>query len=588
MLLVIVLSGAIAGWRAYTSLTPYDDEGTLMSSVRQFEDGGVLYDKVPSIYGPVYYLYESIPHLITGAPVSHDSVRLVTAILRVAVGLVFFLLIYRATGSLVCALVGHYVGFRACAFMGMETAHPQEICILLLLALLLASCARRPSAIAWFGILCASMALSKINLGIFATAAVAVVLVPALPRGRVQRMVTAITTAGVLALPFALMRAHLDQPATLWCAVTISFSIAAAILAARTNQIHTVRWRDIGIGVLSAFAAAILIASFVMARGTTIGGMIQSLVVLPGTRFVQTINQPLAVGIGAVLWAAMNLVLAWLASRGSLPEVVVVLLKLALATLVVMHIVNRQYASLIGLAAPMMWLAAAPGSRHVRGGLLRPLMSVLGTVQVLYVYPVAGWQTAFVSVLFVAAAALCVWDTLPSLAIVAPPLVRQFAPATVVTLIVLLTITSADAAYSSFRSREPLGLQGAAHLRLEPDLTKALRRLRDEAKSCSMLVSLPGLPSFNLLSGRPMPTGVGGGPWMLVLDNAMQMAAVHEVEAQPHPCAIYYPEAEKSWLLRLEPPPPGPLVRYIVNNLQFQFEVDGYRFLAKRNPAAAR
>jgi hypothetical protein len=95
MIIVIVISGAIAYWRAYSSITPYYDEGTMMLTVRQVENGAALYNQVISIYGPVYYLCEALPYMLSGARVSHDSVRMITTILRVAAGLVFFSCIVR-------------------------------------------------------------------------------------------------------------------------------------------------------------------------------------------------------------------------------------------------------------------------------------------------------------------------------------------------------------------------------------------------------------------------------------------------------------------------------------------------------------
>ena len=553
----------------------------MMLTVRRFHDGGVLYNQVVSIYGPLYYLYESIPHFLNGAPVSQDSVRMVTVFLRVVGGLVFFLLVYRMTGSLVLSLAAHYVAFRALAFMGAETAHPQEICILALIAVPLAACARRPVALAWFGILCAAMTLSKINLGIFAIASLAVVLSMALPRGPIQRAVSNAIALAAILLPFALMKPHLNQPFTLRFAILASLSITAALISARTNRIEPVQWTDIAIGLLAGVTAALLIASFVLTRGTTIGGMVHSLIVIPSTRFVQVLNIQLPLRRLMVAWGAANLVLAMLASRASLPGKLVALLKLAFGAIVVYYLGTDQFPELLGPAIPMLWLVAAPGGRPTPGGgLLRPLLAVLGSIHVLYAFPVAGWQTAFVSVLMVAAAALCVWDTLPWLASVIPTPVTRLAPTATVTLTVVLTLSSAYAAYSTFHSREPLNLPGASHLRLDPRLTATLRQLDEEVKSCSILATLPGLPSFNLRSGKPLPSGTGGGPWMFVVDKKVQDAAVREMESQPHPCAIYYPKAMDIWV-RDGKLASTPLVRYILNDLQPKFESNGYRFLTK-------
>jgi hypothetical protein len=187
---------------------------------------------------------------------------------------------------------------------------------------------------------------------------------------------------------------------------------------------------------------------------------------------------------------------------------------------------------------------------------------------------------ALVSVLMVVAAMICFWDVLPWLASPFPAEAMRFAPAAGAAAITLLTISSAYSSFGHFRSGMPLGLEGAQLLRLQPDLVSALHRLETEAKSCSMLVTMPGLPSFNMLSGRPMPTGMGGGPWMIGMDETAQAAAVRELESQPRPCAIYYPDATRMWMLGGQPAD-RPLVHYILNDLQLKFEASGYRFLVK-------
>ena len=63
-------------------------------------------------------------------------------------------------------------------------------------------------------------------------------------------------------------------------------------------------------------------------------------------------------------------------------------------------------------------LAARHSQDEARRG--RPILfrslAVLGVLQVMYAYPVAGAQGSFVTVIFVAIAAICVYDTLPWLA----------------------------------------------------------------------------------------------------------------------------------------------------------------------------
>ena len=91
-LFVILFSAVTAYYRAFVSLATYDDEGTMMWSVKRFFEGGPLYDRVASIYGPVYYFYQWCAHVLTGTPISHHSVRLVSIAFWVAAAFIVLLL----------------------------------------------------------------------------------------------------------------------------------------------------------------------------------------------------------------------------------------------------------------------------------------------------------------------------------------------------------------------------------------------------------------------------------------------------------------------------------------------------------------
>src|SRR5436305_12707380 len=108
------------------------------------------------------------------------------------------------------------------------------------------------------------MALSKVNLGIFSAASLAVVLIQAMSRNRVQRAISFAVALAAVALPFALMRARLDQALTVRLALLASFSIAAAVLISRTKDIVPVRGRDIALVILGGVVASVLITSFVL------------------------------------------------------------------------------------------------------------------------------------------------------------------------------------------------------------------------------------------------------------------------------------------------------------------------------------
>src|SRR5262245_63759725 len=130
-MILTVPAWIIAYYHAFLSIQPYDDEGTLMDVLRTFLSGRPLYDVVPSIYGPAFYLYEWAAHRLAGSPVDTDSVRFVSVTFAVVSSLLVFWLVYRGTRSIPVASVAFVIGFRALRFIGEEPGHQNELWMLL-------------------------------------------------------------------------------------------------------------------------------------------------------------------------------------------------------------------------------------------------------------------------------------------------------------------------------------------------------------------------------------------------------------------------------------------------------------------------
>ncbi|MEO8595984.1 MAG: hypothetical protein ABI759_21865 [Candidatus Solibacter sp.] len=583
-MLVTALSGAIAWWRAFSSVTVFDDEGTLMLSIQQFFNGEILYNSVRSVYGPVYYLYQWLPHAVTGAPVSHDGVRLISSVFWVATGLALFLLVYRTTGSLTISLAAHFIGFRILRYIGAEVSHPVEMCTLLLLGIGLAATLRRPAAMAWFGVLAGAAVLTKINFGLLVVASLGIVFTLALPRGGPRRVLWPVVAVGAMALPFLLVAGNISLPWVVRLAFLIAISLASVLRVAGEAEVLPLSWRDLGVALLAGLAAISVIASFVVVHGSTVKGMIDSLIVWPASHFAQSWNLRMPVSRLALVWAAVNLLLAWLASRGRLPDSVVRSLKLALAAAVVILGRPDQCVDLLVVAAPMLWLVTIlpPGYPQPRqDSLVRPVFAVLGVLQVLYVYPVAGSQTLFAAVIMVAVAALCLRDTLPWLAARTPFPVRRWAAVAVTLVLFAVNARTALFAYQRFQSMEPLGLPGAVRLRVTPELASSLRRVSAASQACSMLVTQPGMFSLNVFSQRPAPQGINSNIWMLFLDDAEQAAIVRQIQAERSPCVVFNSSLNDWWEERRHLPD-RPLTRFLREGFRVQFETGDYRFMVPK------
>jgi hypothetical protein len=564
----------------------YDDEGTLMLALRSFTSGGVLYDQVRTLYGPLYYLYQIYPRWLLRIPLNHDTARALSASIWVLAAMVIFWIVYRATGSIAFSLVGHYLGFLALEFIGKEVLHPQEMCILVLLCLILAASAPRRVSIVVLGMLAAAIALTKLNLGIFVAVALGLVWVLTLPRGAVRSILLIPALSAAVAVPPLLMWAHIGEGWALRYALLICLSLIAAAVAAACRTIQPVPLWQGAASVLAGAATAAAICWPFLTRGSTFGGMYGSMVVWARGNFAQGRAAPLELSPAVVGWAVVSLVLAGLASTGRLHPIIVVCLKVGLAVAVYVCLSSYSFALLIGIGAPLLWLTTAVPAKDAGGSsdLLRPMLAIAGVLTVLYAYPVAGGQKQFACVLIAIAATLCLWDAagwlLPRIARMA-----RFVETAVLILACAIGLQWAYRSTTDYRDRTPLGLPGATWVRLDSDRVESLRLVVKESKSCSMLFGVPGLPSINLFSGVPAPKALSGffsNDWMLFTSEEEQKAAVRELAAQPRPCAIFSQNIAGMWTNN-DPLPRGPVLEYLTANFRTKLTTGDYMFMTPKD-----
>ena len=420
VVLITCASAVRAYYHAFSSFAEHDDEGLMMTLISRVVNGQPLYDEVQNIYGPLYFLYEYSAHVITGVSVSHDSIRFLSISSSMASGVLLLVLVYRATGSLLLATAAHFLGFRTILAMnGPEAAHPQELCILLLLGFALAVCYvdNRALLMASLGTLVGAMVLTKINLGVIVAVAVVVVLVcgwrPAWWHGAACMAVS----MGAIVLPVVLMSGHIRESwAMKYCAMETA-SIAAVILVVSRMKF------DIGLSLrhlvfagLGFLGSVAVICSFFLAHGSSLHAMIDSVILRPRS-FGQGWFYEAPFGGLAVAWSVVGLAVAYYTTTRRASEKMLTLLKFSFAVgvafLSAANLRPPQLAALISFATPFVWLVVlSPSGTNKLSGFSRAMLGLVTVIQVLYAYPVAGTQVQFSAILIIAVASVCFADSI--------------------------------------------------------------------------------------------------------------------------------------------------------------------------------
>ncbi len=549
-------------------------------TVKRFLEGNALYDHVASVYGPLYYFYEWCAHALTHFPLSHESVRFVSIAFWVAAALMAFLLVYRATGSHLLAALTHILAFRAMRFIGDEPAHPQEACIFLLMAFGLACyTANGTWRMAWLGALAGAMLASKINLGIFAILALAVGLAYATRPGTIRTVAVCAVSAGALVFPVLLMWGHRDERWAMNLCAVVVISLASTILTISHIEWDTqIRTRDVVIAGLSCAAAIAAICCFPLAHGSTIHAMVEWLIVKPRSTFGHVWFVPAPINPVAPFWAVSGLIFAWQVATKRVSSSLIEKTKLMFGGAVILLSTASLYAALINFATPFIWLVAVRTERsetRSHNTLARTLLALTGVIQVLYVYPVAGSQIQFIAIFLIAVAAVCLWDGIPR---------RVSSASPVIALVVLAAcyLGLAWRAHAYYETLEPLGLPGAEHLHIEPEMAAAVRAIAGQvsASACATLLTEPSLFSFNIWTHAPAPQGLTGA-WVIFMSDAEEERIVQEVSRDPHACVIHRQDIVDQWT-RHGDVSSQPLDRYIRENFKTVYETYGYRFMVRK------
>lgn len=594
---LVALAAAIAAYFAiFTQFAPYDDEGTLLVSLKAFSHGQTLYADVYSPYGPFYYELFGGFFALTGLAVTNDASRLIVIAVWVGASCMFGVSVQRLTGRLLLGATAMIVSFAVLTVLINEPMHPQGLCVLLLagLTLLLSSGPPRRLALAGAGagVLLGALILTKVNVGGLAIAAIALAAVLTIEPLYRRRWLRWPVMIAFLVLPLALMARELRAD---WVRELIGLELLATLamlVAARSlrpdrgeSDRGLLRW--VGAAIAGFAGAFIAIVGVLLLTGASLSDLYDGAIVQGfkiGDVFVIPFSSPTAAidwGIAAVAAAIVAVRLRPSALADSpWPG----FLRIA-AGLTIWFTVARTAPFSLGptsnqeaLPLVLAWVAVlAPGGTEEPPyrRFLRVALAALCLTETLQVYPVAGSQVGIAAVSFVAVGAICLGDGLDLLRIWSAARgteaterfglvsgVAMVALATMMALVAIIRPAASNAVL--YRDQQALPFAGASLLRLPEGQVAEYTQLVEmlSARRCTAFIGQPNSDSLYLWSSTEPPKPSAPGAWLIVLDDEQQQRIVDQMRGTPRPCAIRNATAAEAWL-HGAPPPDTPLVRYI-------------------------
>jgi hypothetical protein len=619
---LLAIAATVAAYLAiFTLLQPYDDEGTLLVTVKAFVNGDTLYRDIYSAYGPFYYEVFGGLFALTGHGVTTDASRTIVIVVWVGTSLLFGLTAQRLTGRLALGAAGMIAAFAALGVLVNEPMHPQGLCVLLLGAFAVLAVREPGRRWAWAGGACgallAALVLTKVNIGLFATAAAVLAAVWTFGPLYRRRWLRWLAIAAFLAMPLLIVSRDLSlswvrELLVLEVLATVAILVAAYPLRSRPDdeEAGLGRWLLAGaVGFATAFAA---ILAIVLLTGPSPADVydgivtqaleVRDVLVLPFQFPLAALDWSIAAVAGAVLTVRLR------SGAAGAPRAWPGLLRAA-AGLAILFSIGRvtpfgldpAAGNPIVLSMALAWVAAVPPARaresaHKR--FLRVLLPALALAETLQVYPVAGSQTGIAAVSFVPVAALCLGDALSelrawgaargSLATERVGIVASVAAIALAGILALNSIVLPAASNAVlYRDQEELPLPGATLMHLPAPTVETYTGIVDLLRRyrCSTFVGYPSTNSLYLWSGLEAPAPQLPNAWMEAFDRAQQQRVVRELRASPRPCAVV---SEERAGMYLQGAPAGdlPLVSYIFNDFEQVGQAGDFQLLVPKGSAA--
>jgi hypothetical protein len=495
-----------------------DDEGHFIMALREFLHHGSLYVHTGSGYGPFYFTFIGLLYRITGMEPNLTNGRLIALVLTAVETGVLAAAVFRVTRSRLFSALCQFASFSVLVqVVGGVPLHPAPTILLLLAVLVYAAASYamqpRPRLLIVVGAMIGAIAMSKINVGVLAAAAVVVALV--VGNRRVDPLAKSIVAGGAVALPFVLASQRLSNAIAMQLIVMVSLTMLATLAALWADRVSfpgrslfTVAW--------SALAAIAVSLVWPLLTGTSPRALLHGVFIAPlGQVERLVLFVPINFNWVIIVLTASVAVAAFL-HRGNqphtffgssvLPNLVFALVGLWLIGLGISNTFGAWLPAFALLPA-LAWIIAAPPTVRLALRFLVPL----ALLQALHAYPVAGAQKAWGTALMFVPSAIALAVGLNGV-----PAWSELNGA--VRFIGLLGLAGAmtimmgiwpPTVWRHYVDSEPVGLPGSSLVRLSPAEVHTARQLTDAIKAnCDTFYTAPGYESLYVFTRLAPPTGL--------------------------------------------------------------------------------
>jgi hypothetical protein len=593
---VVLFTAAVNVYRSsFMNFAEWDDEGYVMIGLRSFLQGNALYDSVYSQYGPFYYVVEGSLYTLLHLPVTHDAVRASVAVFWLLSAVLCAWAAYWLTRSWILAGLGFTAAIRLLIFFTGSPGHPEEICLVVLLGILVSASYLSDRAAIWkgclLGALIAALTLTKINIGAFAALAIGLALLKAMPSGTKQRALFALIALAGLSLPAVILAPLVHQQWAQKTAILLVLSISAALLVAWCTETEQFVTPPLWVASIVAFGViAVLVVAIFLARGTTLFAMLYS-TVLQYREFAKSWYLPFPVRTEVVPVLSLMLAIAWVrwSASSSVRKPIIVafnIIKVFISVAWCFYLRIDQWPAMYNFLIPFSWLVLVPATADTsrKSPFARLALCLLTVLCALYILPVAGAQMAFSLVLTIPL--VCVFlDDAKRMLVTALPLGKVVRIVEIAAVVLLLATNAfwARGAALNYRRLKPLLLPGAEQIHIKAKGVATYRGIRAALQSsCDSYFSMPGIFSLYFWTNTAPPTRLLMSNWIGLLNQTQQQQVVNDLSRVQRLCIVYNPRMVKFWR-RGQDLSVSPLARYIYDGFAPSTHVGDYVILVRRD-----